>query len=333
MSKLTILHLIDDATAGGVMRMLEHLIANPVFSAGAEHQVKQVRKGALNLGQHKADVIISHLTHSWRSLPALISLRARHPGARLIHIEHSYTRAFTAANVQRTGRFYAMLRLSYALFDKIVAVSNAQADWMQARNLASQAQITVLSPRVDLSDFRALPHPAKTPRIIGAIGRLDTQKGFDILIEAFRHLPDAQAQLYIFGQGAEEARLKELAAGDARIHFKGHASSPSEAMRQVDVVAMPSRWEAFGLVCLEARAAARPILTSAVDGLRDQHGPLVTRVSANDPKNWLRALRGALNAPAPTAPRTETADADRAWGAAWLALCRDETAQHASRAA
>ena len=77
-----------------------------------------------------------------------------------------------------------------------------------------------------------------------------------MLIRAVTEIRDASLRLEIFGTGAEEESLRALAKGDERITFHGHAISPEAAMRAVDLVAMPSRWEAYGLVALEARAAA-----------------------------------------------------------------------------
>ena len=141
----------------------------------------------------------------------------------------------------RKKRFLALMRVAYALFDTIVAVSHAQADWMQERNLAAADAIRVIHPTVDMRPLAAVPARSGAPRVIGAIGRLDRQKGFDILIEAFRLCPEEDARLLIFGEGSEREALERLAAGDTRIAFLGHVASPEEAYGAVDVVAMPSR--------------------------------------------------------------------------------------------
>ncbi|MEQ8877096.1 MAG: glycosyltransferase [Phycisphaerales bacterium] len=287
MTSQKIVHLVDDTTAGGVMRMLDHLMSQ----SGLAHQnLRKLTRGSLSSGRIDADVIVSHLTISWRGLPGLIALRAMNPAARIIHVEHSYTRAFTALNVARKARFFALLRVAYSLFDRVVAVSRAQAAWLEERRLVNPEALAVIPPDVPLEPLTALPRPTGTPRVIGAIGRLERQKGFDVLIEGFRLSPQRDARLLIFGEGSERAHLETLAAGDARIEFHGHAKDPAAAYRQVDIVAMPSRWEAFGLVAKEARAAGRPVIHSSVDGLADQIDETTQVVRARDPKAWANAL-------------------------------------------
>lgn len=314
-----VLHLVDDATPGGVTRVLDQIRSSLDMARDARHEVITVQrnKGLPNL---RADVIVSHLSISWRSLPALISFRARHASTPLIHVEHSYTHAFTALNVPMKLRFFALLRTAYALFDKVVAVSQPQAAWLERRGLVRPDMLHVITPVVDLRGFRALPAPAGPLRRIGAIGRLHSQKGFDILIDAFRLLEDPQASLHIHGTGAQEEALKARAAGDTRIVFHGHSDDPEAVMAGLDVIAIPSRWEAFGLVALEARAAGRSILTSGVDGLSESAGRTARVVADPCADSWAAALQHHLSrAPLTTDPtRAATAEAD--FTAAWAAL-------------
>lgn len=269
-----VLHLVDDTTAGGVMRVIDFLRSDRELAQTAHHEVKPVKRGKFlgNLGP--ADVIVSHLAVSWRSLPSLFALRATHARTPLVHVEHSYTEQFMAHNVPRTRRFKSLLKLAYSFFNRIVCVSNGQADWMVSNRLVHAENLSTIQSCVDLSAFRALPAPTGPARIFGAIGRLDEQKGFDTLIKAFRQCPDTDIQLHIIGEGAQEPLLKELAGTDTRIVFRGFQADPVAALADVDVVLMPSRWEAYGLVAIEALAAGRRLLCHNIDGLSDhaRHG-------------------------------------------------------------
>lgn len=296
MTSFKVVHLVDDMTAGGVMRNLEFLMQQPGIAARAMQSVCQVRRGVWAIGQIDADVIVSHLTISWRGLPGLVALRAMNPSVRLVHVEHSYTRAFVALNVTRKSRFFALLRVAYSLFDAIVAVSHAQAGWMTERGLVDPHALSVIHPEVDLAPLADIPPPADVPLTIGAIGRLERQKGFDILIEAFRKCTVPDARLLIFGEGSERLYLEGLAAGDTRIAFRGHVNDPAKAYGEVDIVAVPSRWEAFGLVVQEARAAGRPVLLAPVDGLLDQVQDAAEAVACCDTGRWAKALNKALGA-------------------------------------
>ncbi|MEN8831478.1 MAG: glycosyltransferase family 4 protein [Pacificibacter sp.] len=291
--KPVILHLVDDTTAGGVMRVIECICGSNVLANSGTHRVHRVTRGRFMILPDWADIIVSHTTISWRSLPALIALRASHPKTPLIHVEHSYTAAFVSHNVTHNGRFSSLLKAAFSLFDRVVAVSHAQANWMTSRKLVSAQRLTTIQSCVDLTPFHAINPAAGPIKTFGAIGRLDQQKGFDMLINAFKALPDPSLRLKIFGTGPEEQALRETAAGDGRIEFMGFCTDPSLPFKDVDAVVMPSRWEAFGLVAIEARAAGRRLLCSRVDGLMD-HASLGTDYFNTYTKTHLAAAMSRL---------------------------------------
>lgn len=264
-----VIHLIDDTTAGGVMRVLDFLRNDSDLAQTADHVVKSVKRGKILGKLGPADVIVSHLAVSWRSLPSLVALRVTYARTPLVHVEHSYTEGFMTYNVPNNRRFKTLLKLAYSFFDRIVCVSNGQANWMVSSRLVHTDKLSTIQSCVDLTAFRALPTPTGPARIFGAIGRLDEQKGFDTLIKAFRQCPDPDIQLHIIGEGAQESALKTLAGTDTRIIFRGFQSDPVTALGDIDVVLMPSRWEAYGLVAVEALAAGRRLLCNNIDGLSD----------------------------------------------------------------
>lgn len=294
MTQKKILHLVDDTTAGGVMRMLDHLMIRPDLSKAVEQNVLKVKRDAFSWGKLNADIIVSHVVPSWRSLPAFSALRAMHLDTRLVHVEHSYTRAFTTLNVPHKRRFFAMLRVIYSFFDQVVAVSHAQSNWMKERRLAALEKLTVIPPTVDLEQLARNTTPPKSTTKIGAIGRLERQKGFDILIQGFRLTGAPEARLLIFGEGSQRSYLEKLAEGDPRIEFRGHAKDPAEAYQAVDIIAIPSRWEAYGLVLDEALAARRAVIASKVDGLCDREGDARVTFCDLASESWRRAINGCL---------------------------------------
>lgn len=264
----TVTHLLDDATPGGVTRVIEGLRTSKLLKKQANHELQMVANRG-GWPQFKSPVIISHLALNWRNLPALMSLRARHPNAVLMHVEHSYTQRFTALNVNNQDRFYTLLRTAYALFDHVICVSRAQGSWMATRTLVDASKLRIIRSSVALDRLAQLPCSKGKPRTLGLIGRLHAQKGFDQAISAFRQLEDPALRLKVFGSGAEEAKLRALAGADTRITFEGFCETPA-AMAQIDALIMPSRWEAFGLVAQEALIAGRAVLVAPVDGLLDQ---------------------------------------------------------------
>lgn len=262
-------HLIDDTSPGGVMRMLDFIQSSPKMGALGSHEIVTTPAGFSRPPKIAADVIVSHIVLSWRNLPFFFALRARHPHATFVHIEHHYSPAFEDAEVKNQARFRKMLRLSMSLFDRVIAISNAQLNWLRDSVQVSSDKMSLVPSCVALDAFLQIAPPSPVVRRIGAIGRLHPQKGFDMLIPAFleANLPDVV--LDIFGDGPDRAKLENLANGDPRVVFHGHIADPVKALEAVDAVAMPSRREPYGLVALEAMAAGRPLLVSTADGLLD----------------------------------------------------------------
>jgi glycosyltransferase involved in cell wall biosynthesis len=141
--------------------------------------------------------------------------------------------------------------------------------------------------------------PAAGP-VIGAIGRLEAQKGFDILIRALPRLPDAR--VVFVGDGAERHALESLAAevGVAeRVDFAGWSKGPQEYLRSFDVFAFPSRFEGFPLAVLEAMLAELPVVASDVGSVAEAvvHGETGLLVPAEDPAALAAALGPLLEEP------------------------------------
>lgn len=302
-----VIHLIQDRTPGGVTRMIDCL---------SQARALQCQHETVGLSHWRSietppDVLVSHLPVSWRNLPAFLAIRARFPSVRLIHVEHTYTQSFVAMNVAGRARFFSLLRTCYAVFDAVVAVSQTQSQWLRARDLVAAHSLETIESMVDLTPFVHVAPPSPQPKTLGVIGRLERQKGVDIVIKAFRRLKDRDLRLLIFGQGTQEATLRNLARSDPRVQFHGYTSEPQQAFSQVDAVLMPSRWEAYGLVADEALAASRPVLAAAVDGLKDATRQGLMRVPGHAPRLWADCLTQFVQNPSTVPPLSHDQIANR----------------------
>lgn len=106
--------------------------------------------------------------------------------------------------------------------------------------------------------------PVRGP-IVGTVGRLEPQKGFDIFIRALRDVPQATA--VIVGDGAERAELQALARRigiDDRILWLGWSDDRRSYLPWFDVFVLPSRFEGFPLALLEALLAERAVVATDV---------------------------------------------------------------------
>ncbi|MBW8638923.1 glycosyltransferase family 4 protein [Hoeflea sp. WL0058] len=287
-----ITHIVDDDSFGGVNRMLAHMTNSPVLYKAGQHRIVRVRRGQFTPPKIKADIIVSHLSVNWANMPMLTAIRAIHPRTAFIHVEHSYSERFVTANVENRWRFETLLETAYSLFDTVVAVSRPQFDWMLRRQLCNPKRLRYVPSGVDLAPFFALDAPAEDrPFVLGAFGRLNVQKGFDILVKGFNLSGRQDMELHFFGDGEERAALETLAAGKPNIVFHGYVENTAEAMARCHAVAMPSRWEPFGLVALETMAAGRPLLCPRVDGLRQHISNGAIDIGDNTVAGWSAFLQ------------------------------------------
>ena len=135
-------------------------------------------------------------------------------------------------------------------------------------------------------------------RSIFFCGRHEPRKGLEVLLQAHATLPD-NVDLLIASEGPETERLKREWAGDSRIMWLGRISDAEKAKRlsQADVFCAPSLGgESFGVVLIEAMAAATPIVASALDGYMNvaTHEVDALLVEPNDPAALEAALRRIL---------------------------------------
>jgi glycosyltransferase involved in cell wall biosynthesis len=216
-----IVHLLDDIALGGVTRLISSLI--PTLADEFDQQQLNLCTRFSLPPRIEADVILVHFTLGWTKLAFLFGLRLRAPRAALVVVEHTYTRGFENLNVPRRWRFRKLLRISYALADRIVCVSAGQRRWMLQAGLAAANKTFMIPCVLDLTPFAAIAEPSRQqgPMKLGAFGRFSRQKAYDTLIEAMRRVPPATAELALAGYGEDETALRAAAFGLPHVHIHG----------------------------------------------------------------------------------------------------------------
>ncbi|UCC38729.1 MAG: glycosyltransferase family 4 protein [Candidatus Aminicenantes bacterium] len=110
--------------------------------------------------------------------------------------------------------------------------------------------------------------------VIGAIGRLVWQKGFEFLIQAIPNIIEffPEAKFLIVGEGPLRKELEGLSERlrvKDNIIFAGFRSHIKEILASIDILAMPSLLEGLPLVLLEGMAMAKPIVATKIDGITE----------------------------------------------------------------
>jgi glycosyltransferase involved in cell wall biosynthesis len=212
----------------------------------------------------------------------------------------------------KEGIALRLARWAYRRADKVVAVSRAVADDLQASLRLSPEHIAIAYNPVVTESLRRLEKEApavdwpvaerETKRILAA-GRLTRAKGFDTLLAAFARLRDSHsAQLMILGEGEDRDALlaQAEALGVSRwVSLPGFQANPYAVMRSADLFVLPSRWEGLPNTLIQAMACETPVISSNCPGGSAEileEGRWGQLVPVDDPTALANAMAFALDA-------------------------------------
>jgi len=189
---------------------------------------------------------------------------------------------------------------------RIIAVSGPVHDDIVRYDGVDPSKITVIPNGVDMSRFDiSLSREQSRERLgvplegflVGAVGRLEEQKGLSYLIEAIRILVEGgkNVSLFVVGSGREEGRLREQAANSGiadSVFFLGTRRDVPELYRAMDVFALSSLWEGGPITLLEAMASGVPVVATPVGFVPEvlQDGKNGFIVPIRDPEELAEAL-------------------------------------------
>lgn len=268
------------------------------------------------LAQAQADGIRYDVLHShyWLSGVVARELRQRW-GTPIVHMFHTLGQMKNAVARHPAERETARrIRLETEIVrfaDVLIAATLAEREQLARLYSADPAQVRVISPGVDTERFYPIPAShAKEQiglcpdrRIILFVGRIEPLKGVDNLLQAIAQVVQAQPQvrealcLPIIGGDPDRVReddemmrlqelREELGIGDI-VTFLGARDQDMLPYyySAAEMVVMPSDYESFGMVALEAMACGTPVIASDVGGLAFlvKHGRTGYRVPARDP--------------------------------------------------
>jgi glycosyltransferase involved in cell wall biosynthesis len=300
-------------------------------SGGMERVVQSLAEGAANLG-HQVEVVAvesrgragspgrqrSSVTRAFSF--AALGTQEIAPGyiaaawkqADIIHVHHPHPLADVACLLRarrtpvvvtqhadsRRSAYRPLTRLVLRRAAAVVVPSRAHLA-LSSELEGYESKVEVVPFGIDQTRWEVVPPPPPggTPRAI-FIGRLVAYKGVDILLRALERVPELR--LDIVGSGPEGPRLRTLAqALEITDRVRWYGEHPDEdlprRMADADFLVLPSVTveEMFGLVVLEAMAAGRPVITTALpSAVREVNVPGVTGLEV--PLRDVPALAQAL---------------------------------------
>jgi glycosyltransferase involved in cell wall biosynthesis len=171
--------------------------------------------------------------------------------------------------------FYWLRRLASAFSTRIIALNQADKDEQVALKLAPEGKYEVIYNGIDLINMAPATGGRKFDKnypVLAAVGRLSPEKGHIHLFQAIKILKNNYPSilLLLIGDGIMRNRLEQLAGHldiSANVRFIGLSDNPSDWVKDADIFVLPSLYEAFGIVLLEAMALRKPIIASNVNGV------------------------------------------------------------------
>jgi len=264
-----------------------------------------------SLNRQPADILHSH---SEFSDMAVIFLKLTGKAPILVRTMHNELRAIWKRRPLR--RLLFSQTLEPLLFDLELGVSQFIKENLDGRWLAKRLKrkAWAVPNAVDINRFRGekalrfnarrklgIPYEAY---VVGSVGRLAQQKGYDVLVAAAAEVAktDPEVRFVIVGDGTEAQALRqqvdELGLAE-QVILTGRRSDVETLLAGMDLFACSSRWEGLSTVLMEAMAAGLPIVATDIPGNREllRDGENAWLVPVEDPRALAMALLAALHSP------------------------------------
>jgi glycosyltransferase involved in cell wall biosynthesis len=272
MDRVNFRHQVCCITTGGVYQAEIEALGVPVHILTRRHRFSGdiIRQMVQLMRREKTDVVhtLNFTANAWGRVAAIL---ARVPRI----IAHERGTAWTDNRVMRLVN-----RALYPATTLMLANSEAARIILRQHVGLPDSRLKVIynglpmpkfdNPTMDLR--QTLDIQADAP-LIGAIGRLDTPKGYPFLLQSLPYLWQEipTAHVAIIGTGPLTDPLRQLAVDlrvmdSGRLHFMGFVPNAAATMPQLDLLLHPAIREAFGNVLVEAGFAALPAIAANVDG-------------------------------------------------------------------
>ena len=329
-----VLYVITDSGVGGAEKILADLLKNlnrDRFSPVAVVVLKEKRESAarweqsgvrvvsLGMGKWPSDRVFHELRKIVQDVkPDLVHAFLYH-SVQLVRFLHRTEPSFKLISSPRINYRFAPMWAQWGdrwlkkQDDLAVAESTATAQFLiSTLNYSPDKVMTIFNGvdqrtyRFDLESRRRLRREwgvGESDMMIGAVGRLHEQKGFDVLIEALAKMKKNHflTRAFIFGDGREKRRLERLITKrSVPLRIVPTRLDMPAVYSSFDIFVQSSRYEGMPNALLEAMSSGCAAVATAVDGtldiLRDGENGIL--VKPNDPASLARALDAlSLNAP------------------------------------
>lgn len=184
--------------------------------------------------------------------------------SRIVYCPHGW--AFSRKGSTLVNKSTAVLeRALSSLCDRIICISAYERREALSIGVGDPRMVVIDNGISERDTSKGTEHNRK---VIAFAGRFDEQKGFDTYVEVMRRLGDEAEGIAIGGAVLSTNDIPDLPA-NIRLTGWQPRERVFELYAQADLLLVPSRWEGFGLVAVEAMQARTAVFASRVGGLQD----------------------------------------------------------------
>jgi glycosyltransferase involved in cell wall biosynthesis len=269
--KKVILQVIGNLSGGGAQTLLLNFLKEKetkkfnfeIFTFKKKYSLLTFISLLKKIKKVKPDIIHAHL---FPELYYVALASFFYKKAKYLYTEHN------VFNRRQKYKFlYPLERFIYQRYDKIIACAHIVKEQLIKYLPKIKEKIVVIPNGFSLSGKEIKENEEKADLCF--IGRLEEQKGVDILFRALRILKEKgiSPKTFIVGSGSWEERLKLLKEKEqlSNIVFLGKRTDALSFLKASKIFVLPSRWEGLPITILEAASLKKPIIVTDVGGVKE----------------------------------------------------------------
>jgi glycosyltransferase involved in cell wall biosynthesis len=206
------------------------------------------------------------IVHLHSSFAGAIGRSVRSSGAAIVYCPHGWAQGMRTSAPARAA--YRMVEnVLSRRTGAIINISHSEERHARAARVALD-KCHLVHNGISDAPFTPLPAGTRLKRLL-FVGRYDRQKGADLLVGIAPSLRERGITLTMIGGAVIGKPAVANIPEDVDHRGWQPPDAVAAAMNEADAIIMPSRWEGFGLVAVEAMRAARPIVATEVGGLAE----------------------------------------------------------------
>ncbi len=221
------------------------------------NNIARISKLRTAITKSNPDVVISFLNQT--NIQTLLATRGL--GIPVIVSEREVTLNSTLSKVWKVIRRWTYLSANAIVLQTKASLEYIPSQWQKTVRIIPNP--VIIPPSSFETDEQFLK-----PKSLLAMGRLESQKGFDLLLRAFAKLPSSTSEwtLSILGEGSlrqQLVALRDELGLTERVAFLGKKPNSYQYLNQADLFVLSSRHEGFPNVLCEAMASGLPVIATS----------------------------------------------------------------------